>query len=164
MYCFTYISLFHFMLVYLLLSSSPLVRLSLSFFSLSFLNLSQTGLLLQIQAQCGGSWILRQVVCTSGDRSVGEAPCELHFICVIFGDPADRFVLRKLDIWRIFLPDDVHLNDSGVQFSIIEIHTDFGSGCHLHKNIRIQCQILLCKYSNSKPNTVCNFLKEIELV
>lgn len=37
-------------------------------------------------------------MCMSGDTSAGEAPCELHFMWIIFGDPADRFVLGKLDI------------------------------------------------------------------
>lgn len=93
----------------------------------------------------------------SGDNSVGEVPCELHFMWVIFGDPDKKFVLGKLDIWCIFIPGDVHLNDSGVQFSVTEIHTDFSSEHLLHKNLRMPFQILLCKYSNSKPNTVHNF-------
>lgn len=49
---------------------------------------------------------------------------------VIFGHPADKFVIGKVDIGRIFVPDDVHLNDSGVQFSVTENHPDFGSGRH----------------------------------
>lgn len=81
----------------------------------------------------------------------------MTFMWVIFGHPADKFVIGKVDIGRIFFPDDVHLNDSGVQFSVTENHPDFGSGRHLHKSLRLTFQILPCKYSNSKPNSMHNF-------
>lgn len=99
MYCFTYIY------IYIRLSFCACV--SIAFFqppheALTFVlffvsNLAQTGLLLQTWAQCG-SWVLKQVMCMSGDTSVGEAPCELHLMWVIFGDLASKFVLGKLDI------------------------------------------------------------------
>lgn len=37
-------------------------------------------------------------MCVSGDKSVREALCELHFMWVICGDPADKFVIGKVDI------------------------------------------------------------------
>lgn len=148
--------------IYILLSfyaSVPTIFLQPPHGTLSFIlffisDLPQAGLLLQIR----GNWILVFKLTKAGNMYEWLYMSWTGTMWVVLHANNLWWSNWQVYAWETGSLMDfcICLNDSDLQFSVIEIHTEFSSECRLQKKW-VWC--FFCKYSHSKTNTVYNFFR-----